>query len=181
MKRTLASLVAATGLALALTACGDDPKTAPQDKPTDWSTVSTGASPDATDDTAVSLTPVQVVRAWFKGLNQLIESGDGSAARSLITNNCGTCDEEIRPIEETFEDGGHYRLQGRGWIVKSVKLRKSDRHSATVLAAYAGSSGQLVPSKNATPVPFEGEHSIVEIHLVKHPQGWRIKFIGYIT
>ncbi|MDN5744638.1 MAG: hypothetical protein L0H31_05895 [Nocardioidaceae bacterium] len=171
MVMTLACLILFTTVA-----CDGDPPPRGASEPTISATTETSAS----TTTEKKLGPVQVVKAWYRALNQLIKDGDATDARALITAECWTCEEQIDPIAKTFTDGGTYRLKGPGWDLKRVSTKTKRQRFAVINAAYAGAPGKLVPSKGANPIAFEAEHSVVEVRLVKQPRGWRIKFIGYL-
>jgi|GEM_PF-6050402 len=169
-------------LAFAIGACGDAPEAGPDVTPsgTPIPPHSETASPTETTAAPPALSPVETVRAWFQALGAGTQTGDTGAVEALTKSDCDTCYAHIDAINEVYDAGGAFRLDGEGWKVLKAKLDRRSRRSAQVTAAIELSSGVTTPSQGAEPIEYPTEKRIARLKLTSVDGEWVVSFLGFL-
>ena len=108
-----------------------------------------------TSPTPEALTPEETVRAWVDARNLALQDGDTGPVRALSSAECRSCDELIKPIEQTYAAGGEFNTTG--WSIAGIEQVSSEPISMTAGIDIAG--GFTIPEAGAPPVEYAPERA----------------------
>jgi hypothetical protein len=119
----------------------------------------------------------QVVRRYYKVLNNLKTDMDPSALAALLTNDC-KCQEQVKSIRSVKAEGNHYTQQ---YTIKNLAPGVSNATHGTVLANMAVSTGGIADAHGhyVSRSKADPDYSD-EFRLVKKDGRWLIYEIAFL-
>jgi len=170
------ALMLALMLALACAACNDDdpePRFGPPEStsPAPTETETTSEPPDALD-------PQGTVVAWVEARNTALATGNVTQLQALSAPGCSSCKDQIEPIQQVHEAGGHFET--KGWHVKKSRVDSLSRSRASVSTALVLAGGRTVPEAGADPVEYAQEKRIAIFELSNTNGAWSVTLIGFL-
>jgi hypothetical protein len=162
-------------LALACASCSDDdpePKIAPPESssPAPTETETTSEPPEPLD-------PEETVRAWVEARNVAMATGEVTDLQALSADDCTSCVDQIEPIKQIYEAGGHFETMG--WRVKSSTIDTQTSSTATVSTALIIAGGRTFPERGADPVVYGEEKRIAIFEMGRTNGTWSVTLIGF--
>lgn len=125
------------------------------------------------------MSPVETVRTWVEARNGALQNGNMHRVRALTAPTCGSCEGILDPIEKVYKAGGHFETAG--WQILGARLKSRTPTLATVSVGLEFAGGRTVSESGAKPVSYDAEKHIALFRLTALNDGWRVKFIGFIS
>jgi len=101
-----------------------------------------------------------------------MRTGDTSALVLLADDSCVTCAAITDRIDDVYSDGG--RLEGNGWVVRTVSLIPLARKRVLASVAIRISSQTAYASPGSEPSRSSPSRGNLDFHLEGRGSTWRV-------
>lgn len=168
-------LVAAVMLLGLLVSCSDDEPTSDPQEPTSSATPTDRVPPTPPQESRESTGAGAraFVRFWVESFNYAMQTGDTADFRPLSSEECASCTEISKLIEEIYGPGGH--VESDGWLIERfTRTSMAGNSKASVRVLITLSPEVIHRAGQKKPDHRTGGEATATFALWRRNSGWRV-------